>query len=62
LDEALFNYIGDEILNMLGFEYYPFDNVYFTIGAELHQFYYQHNNNNFINQKISFNYGLGVKL
>lgn len=47
---------------MIGLEYYPIDYFYFTIGAELHQFYYQHNNNNFINQKISFNYGLGVKL
>lgn len=47
---------------MIGLEYYPIDYFYFTIGAELHQFYYQHNNSNFINQKISFNYGLGVKL
>ena len=47
---------------MIGLEYYPIDYFYFSIGAELHQFYYQHNNNNFINQKISFNYGLGVKL
>jgi hypothetical protein len=46
---------------MLGFEYYPFDNVYFLIGAELNQFFFTHDNTWFNANKYSLNYGIGVK-
>jgi hypothetical protein len=46
---------------MLGFEYYPFDNVYFLFGADYNQFLFTHDNNWFTANKYSLNYGIGVK-
>lgn len=55
------NNVGVISREMLGIEYYPFENVYFLFGGELNQFYFTHNNTWFNSNKYSFNYGIGVK-
>ena len=47
---------------LIGFEYLPIDNFYFILGAEFSQFIFQHQNAIKNANKISLNFGLGVKL
>ncbi len=47
---------------LIGLEYYPVDNFYFIIGTEINQFFFQHQKKLFNANKISLNYGIGVKL
>ena len=55
------NSVGIVTREMLGFEFYPFDNVDFVLGSEYNQFFFKHNNQIFSSNKYSINYGLEVK-
>jgi hypothetical protein len=55
------NKIGVISREMIGLEYYPFEYVFFLLGAELNQFYFTHNSTWFNASKYSLNYGMGVK-
>lgn len=55
------NKYGYVFREMAAIEYYPFENVYFTVGAELNQFIFQHNKDYFSSSKFGLIYGIGVK-
>lgn len=56
-----FNKFGYTTREMIGIEYYPFDNVYIIAGAEFNQLFFKHDAESFTSNKFSLNYGLGVK-
>ncbi len=55
------NIYGPIAREMAGVEFYPFDNVYFVLGAEFNQLFFKHEDNWFNAGKFSINYGLGIK-
>ncbi len=55
------NIIGLISREMLGVEYYPYENVYFLLGGELNQFFFRHGSTWFNANKFSLNYGIGIK-
>jgi hypothetical protein len=55
------NIVGFVSREMLGVEYYPYENVYFLLGGELNQFFFRHGSTWFNANKLSLNYGIGMK-
>lgn len=55
------NTTGLILREMLGFEFYPFNNFYLSIGAEYNHYFFTHQNSWFNSNKFSLLYGLGVK-
>jgi hypothetical protein len=55
------NLYGPIMREMAGLEFYPFDNVYFVLGAEFNQLFFTHDDKSYNAGKFSINYGLGIK-
>jgi hypothetical protein len=55
------NIYGIVTREMAGFEYYPFDNVYILLSAEMNQMMFKHQESWYDASKFCINYGLGIK-
>jgi hypothetical protein len=55
------NTYGPIAREMVGIEYYPFENVYILLSSELNQMHFKHEQNWYDANKFSINYGLGIK-